>query len=142
MILVIVTCFIISSFFENFSFLFVKIGICFGWNLFPNFFRFLHFDGQAKIIEYRDFKSYNYHGEKYDVSQISLQSKTAPNGCICESNIFSDAQRFHTPHLYTFYDDLNESFVKFPSVTCGGFDDLVAGDTVYYKIFGNAEKAI
>ncbi len=36
----------------------------------------------------------------------------------------------------------NGGLLKFPSVACGGFSHLTAEDTVYYKIFGNLEKAI
>ena len=66
------------------------VSICFGWNLFPNFFRFLHFDGNAKVIEIGDAKSFNYYGEYYNVSQISLKSDLAPNGCICDSDLFTE----------------------------------------------------
>lgn len=50
--------------------------------------------------------------------------------------------RLRKPRLYSFYYDLNESYTKFPSVVCSGFEHLLMNTTVYYKIYGDKDLAL
>ena len=45
------------------------------------------------------------------------------------------------PRPYSFYDDLDSTSIRFPTVTSSALASLKGGEHVYYKLFGNQEKA-
>ena len=133
------------------SLLIFLIGIIFGilvsYDFVPNFFELLRVDGKLQILENPANSTQTFYypedtqREEYNVSTIFLNSTEIPQGCACSSSIYDELVRFRKPRLYSFYHNLNGSKTKFPSVACSGYEDLKEKDTVYYKIYGNEQKA-
>ena len=115
----------------------------------PHFFRLLKMDGpvEIKTIALQQEQSFWYPAdskrEQYNTTLITLESSTVTQGCACSSSLYENSYRIRSPKLFSFYEDLgDESKVKFPTAVCSGYRSLQAGDKVYYKIYGDKDKAV